>query len=495
MNDREKKILTDRLIPVPRKIDFRDGELFLLTEKCPVRITSASEQEKIGEKVPELFRSFWGVTPELRVVRESVPAQEFPGSYAVKIRSDLLEIRAEAFSGVLNAMKTLRQLAEPLRNTAELKGHFLVPCDIEDAPAMEFRGIHLCIFPETPLWDIEKQLRLAAYHKFNYAVIECWGIFPFDSHPEFCWEEKKLDKRELKRLIALGRELGITLVPQFNLLGHAAAARSISGKHAILDFHPELQPLFEPEGWTWCLSNPETRRILADLVTELHEFFGNPPFFHIGCDEADNIGTCLECRRGSLKDLVRDHIRFFRDLFAARNARVIMWHDMLIERGDPRWRGYTACRLPEHDLGDLHKELPKDIIIADWQYGYYKPTEDDPEPTWPTSRFFKEEGFQVVVCPWINPDGTISLGRLAAEEKLFGMLETTWHMNHGRDFARIYCMAAYAAWNPAANPGVTLSTRLAVSHHVRQVGWDMGVTEYVMTGWNLEQVDAGNYPN
>ena len=63
MNDREKKILTDRLIPVPRKIDFRDGELFLLTEKCPVRITCSSEQEKIGERVPELFRSFWGVTP------------------------------------------------------------------------------------------------------------------------------------------------------------------------------------------------------------------------------------------------------------------------------------------------------------------------------------------------------------------------------------------------------------------------------------------------
>ena len=495
MNEREKKILTDRLIPVPRKIDFRDGEPFPLTEKCPVRIAVSSGQEKIGEKVPELFRSFWGVTPELRLAQESVPAQAFPGSYAVKIRSDLLEIEAEAFDGVLNAMKTLRQLAEVTRNTAALQGHFLVPCDIEDSPAMEFRGIHLCIFPETPLWDIEKQIRLAAYHKFNYAVIECWGIFPFDSHPEFCWAEKQLDKQALKGLILLGRELGITLIPQFNLLGHAAAARSISGKHAILDFHPELQPLFEPEGWTWCLSNPETRRILTDLVTELHEFFGNPPFFHIGCDEADNIGTCFECRRASLKDLVRDHIQFFRDLFAARNARVIMWHDMLIERGDPRWRGYTACRLPEHDLGDLHKELPKDIIIADWQYGYYKPNEDDPEPTWPTSRFFKEAGFQVVVCPWINPDGTISLGRLAAKEKLFGMLETTWHKNHGPDFARIYCMAAYASWNPAANPGVTLSTRLAASHHLRQVGWDMGVTEYAMTGWNLNQVDAGNYPN
>ena len=112
MNEREKKILADRLIPVPRKIDFCDGELFLLTEKCPVRITASSEQEKIEAEVPELFRRFWGVTPELDLVWESLPAQEFPGGYAVKIRSGLLEIEAEAFEGVLNAMKTLRQLAE-----------------------------------------------------------------------------------------------------------------------------------------------------------------------------------------------------------------------------------------------------------------------------------------------------------------------------------------------------------------------------------------------
>ena len=70
-------------------------------------------------------------------------------------------------AGLLNAFKTLRQLAEVQRGTEKVTGYFLVQCEINDAPAMEFRGIHLCIFPETPLWDIEKQIRLAAYHKFN----------------------------------------------------------------------------------------------------------------------------------------------------------------------------------------------------------------------------------------------------------------------------------------------------------------------------------------
>ena len=395
----------------------------------------------------------------------------------------------------MNALKTLRQLAEVQRGTARLAGYFIVPCQIKDEPAVTFRGIHLCIFPETPLWDIERQIRIAAYHKFNYAVIETWGIFPFESHHEFCWADKKLDKAELKRLIHLGQELGITLVPQFNLLGHATASRSVTGKHAVLSYSPALQPLFEPEGWTWCLTNPETRKVLTDLVTELYAFYEYPPFFHIGCDEADNIGTCRECRRKELKSLVKEHICYFHDLFAKQGARVIMWHDMLLQKGDERWQGCIVCGLPEHQLSELYKELPRDIIIADWQYGAPVEKEGVEADFWPTAHFFKSEEFPVVVCPWLTQDGMKSLGRFAAKEKLFGLLETTWHISHDRNFAYIYCTAACAAWNPEVNPGVTLSTRLALAHHLRQLGWDTGVDEYIKTGWNQYQVDPGHHPH
>ena len=88
-----------------------------------------------------------------------------------------------------------------------------------------------------------------------------------------------------------------------------------------------------------------------------------------------------------------------------------------------------------------------------------------------------------------------SLGRFAAEEKLFGMLETTWHISHDRSFAHIFCTAAYASWNPSVNPGVTLSTRLSLAHHLRQLGWDTGIDEYIKTGWSQYQVDPGHHPH
>ena len=495
MNAEEVKILTGRLIPVPKKIKFKDGAVYPIRRRCAVTLNvPPSGDIDFRKTAASLFRAYWQVTPSFTV--KTAAAVKLPAEgYRIKVSEKELAITAGDYAGLLNAMKTLRQLAEVERGTEKAAGYFLVQCEIGDAPAVPFRGIHLCIFPETPLWDIEKQIRLAAYHKFNYAVIETWGVFPFESHPEFCWQEHRIDKAELKRLIRLGRELGITLIPQFNLLGHAAASRAITGKHAILDFDPALQPLFEPEGWTWCISNPNVRRILTDLVTELYEFYERPPFFHIGCDEADNIGTCRECRHHVLKDLVRDHLLYFHELFRKEGTRIIMWHDMLLKKGDPRWKGYTVCGLPEHKLSELYRELPRDIVIADWQYRTDKVDPGDPEPEWPTVKFFKKEKFPVVVCPWLNEGGTISLGRLAAKEKLFGMLETTWHIWHDHHHAAVFGVSSCAAWNPDKAPKVSLSFRLATAYHIRQIGWDMKLSEYEKTGFSQYQVDPGHHPH
>ena len=313
MDSREIKILSSRLVPAPRECTFKDGPEYLLQNQCKITVNVADLTD-IEEKVYALCKQYWNIQPALTLKKNASAAKFKPDAYQIKITEKQLTVTAEALTGVMNAFKTLRQLAEVQRGTEKVTGYFLVQSEIKDEPALAFRGIHLCIFPETPIWDIEKQIRLAAYHKFNYAVIETWGVFPFDSHPEFCWADKKISKDEFKRLVRLGKELGITLIPQFNLLGHATGARATTAKHVVLDYYPAYQPLFEPDGWSWCLSNPEVRRIQTDLVMEMYDLYDRPPFFHIGCDEADNIGTCRDCRRSSLKDLVRDLILYFHDL-------------------------------------------------------------------------------------------------------------------------------------------------------------------------------------
>ena len=493
MEDTEAAMLAERLLPPPREIRFTDGPEYLLQDRCRIGIRAA-ETAGIRETAETLCRRFWGIAPDLAVETDPAAAGLPPEGYRIRVDAETVAVSARDLAGVRYAFGTLRQLAEVRRGAERSTGSLLEPCEIHDAPAMPFRGVHFCIFPETPLWDIENRRRLAAYHKFNYAVIECWGVFPFESHPEFCWRDRKIDRGELKKLVRLGQELGITLIPQFNILGHATCSRVMTGKHFVLDFAPEFQPLFEPAGWSWCLTNPETRRILADLTGELHDFYEKPPFFHIGCDEAYDLGSCRECRRHALKDLVRDHILWFRERFAERGARVIMWHDMLLAKGDERWKGYIVGARPGSGLEDLYRELPRDIVIADWQYGC-PVTPEHPEPEWPTVRFFADEKFDVLVSPWLNNAGTVSLGRLAASQHLAGMLATTWHIGHGGRFCDTLGVAPSAAWNPEAAAPTAIGRRLAMAHHTRQIGWDMGTTEYEKTGFCQNQVDPGTHPH
>lgn len=484
MEDREFNAITRRLAPMPRSIRFTGGEPFPLDDRCRVVLRGVAAPDKVAA----LFRRYWGVSPEITAVSgHGIPDGE---AYGVRVSGGEIVISAATDAGAANALKTLRQLAEARPGTEKLAGYVVAPCEIDDAPALAFRGVHVCVFPETPLRDVEKKLRLAASCKYNHAVIEFWGTFPFASHPEFGWPEHRLDRAELEKLLQVGRDEGLTMIPQYNVLGHASGCRIISGKHCVLDHHPEFEPLFEPDGWCWCLTNPATRRILADLVTELHEFFGSPAFFHLGCDEAGGIAGCPECRKHPVSELVFDHLEFFRELLARRGARPIIWHDMLVEKGDRRWQGFTACSAPENRLAGLYRELSRDFVVADWQYNF-PCAEGETEPAWPTVRFFANEKFDVLVCPWLNVPGTRSLGRLAAREKLFGMLATTWHISHARNLSAAIAVPAAAAWNPDAGAiGLAPLARL-----VRMVCRDMGTTGYEQSGFCMRQVDPGTYPH
>lgn len=494
MNEREKRILLERLIPTPQTTEFRNGTKFVIG-KGRVIVRGVDNCKTVGK----LFHDYWHVSPEIEFDEYCVAANDevlsVSESYKLNIDAETLKITAQSRAGALNAMKTLRQLAEPARTVwsdgtsdsspAKSITYILPQCTIDDTPTMAFRGIHLCIFPETTLVEFEKKLRLAAYHKYNYAVVECWGNFPFESHPWLCLKDKHFERAELKRIIQMGRQLGITLVPQFNILGHAGYSRACSGKHATLDAHPEYQTLYEPDGWTWCLSNPKTRQVLTDVVLELYEFFDAPPYFHLGCDEAHNIATCIICRENDLAKLVHDHIMHFYDLLFDK-AQVIIWHDMLLNHEDSRWQGYRAYGVAANGLGTLYQRLPKDIIIADWQY-------NAPENAmWPTTHFFHKAGFPVVVCPWTETKAILELGKLGAKLHTKGMLETTWNAE-GKQWAPLFYIAPNAAWNPGKAHEITPEADLMMSWHIRQIGWDMELTSYEETGNTMYQV--ARYPH
>lgn len=133
-------------------------------------------------------------------------------------------------------------------------------------------------------------------------------------------------------------------------------------------------------------------KILKDLIAEIYEFYGKPPFIHLGCDEAYDMGTCYSCRSHKISDLLAEHLTKFNNYVNTLGARAIIWHDMLLDRSDPRWGYHVASGNAE--IAKALEKLPKNIIIADWQYG--KP--DSKKGSFSTPVHFKNAGNEVIVC-------------------------------------------------------------------------------------------------
>ncbi|MBR4170680.1 MAG: family 20 glycosylhydrolase [Kiritimatiellae bacterium] len=439
------------------------------------------------EWVKAHFAEWYGAhSPKVTSGKTSLEVQKDDEAYAAEVDATGVKIASRMIAGARWACYTLRQIAIAKRGTFTTEGMLLPTLKISDAPHLPFRCMHFCWFPEVRPQQIERAIRLAALMKFNYAIIEPWGMYKSEKHPWWPWPQANMTKAEVNRLVAIGKDIGITLIPQINTYGHATSARGCTLKHSALDLNPEYEPLFEPGGWNWCLSNPETQRVLRELIAEMHENFGNPPFFHLGCDEAEPQ-TCPECVKTPNAELVCKHITGLAEFVKSRGARAMIWHDMLLDRKDPRWAGFTVCGNAE--TGKIIDKLPKDIIICDWQYQDTPQHKKDALDKWPTMTYFAEKGFSVAGCPWLNDYSMKPIADHIVRIGGFGFIETTWHHLRGSDWQKIYRGSAYAAW------GSPVSHDVSFQRSLRLVGNDMKLTDYLDTGHLNHQVPPAWWAN
>ncbi len=290
-----------------------------------------------------------------------------------------------------------------------------------DWPYLRFRGVHLCIFPNTELPAIRQAILWSARFKCNAVVIEPWASLKSRKRPETAYEHT-YSPEQIRTLVLLGQALQMDMIPMLNSWGHASGMRSRSGEHVVLDRFPEFRPLYEGDGWSFRLSNPAIYDHLFDRYGELLELFRPVRYFHVGMDEAwGHLGAVkLELPPGKQPhELTAEHLLKLHRYFADRKIQILMWHDMLIRRGDPEVGGAgPAGSFPPYNTHLALDKLPRDIIIAAWNY--------DVASKWAIPKYFRDKGFPVVVCPWKSRSNTIFLVNLAKELDLLGVLATTW---------------------------------------------------------------------
>ena len=388
-------------------------------------------------------------------------------AYSINITGSGVCVNAADRPGLMQGFMTLLDRITAM-DIGDTPCAVLECCEIKDFPSIRNRMAHLCVFPETELYEIRRLFRLFAALKYTHVVIEFWGMLKYDCMAELAWPNA-YTKEQIRPLICEANELGLEIIPMFNHWGHASAGRVMHGKHVVLDQNPALQTYFSEDGWCWDISKPKVRALLKQIRSELIELCGPGNYFHIGCDEAYNFS------------FTQENMDFFCDFMNGVSAdltscgrRAIAWGDMFLY-GYPEYesRNRYACNTPSPETEKyLLAHLSRDIMIADWQY-------ESPIAPVETAKVFRDAGFDCLLCPWDRGlNETYACMQTVTETGLTGYIHTTWHtLSSGTPYAAIAAVCGYdgSCSYRSANANVHTATLLRkvffVNGDYRKAGW------------------------
>lgn len=273
-----------------------------------------------------------------------------------------------------------------------------------------------------------------APRKVNTLILRVDYNYAFERHPELR-DPSPLTNADVKKLVEVCRANHIRLIPQINLLGHQSWAEKLN---KLLEVYPEFDETPQvkmPEKYVWpnadglycksyCPLHPDVHKVVFDLVDEICEVFETDAF-HAGMDEVFYIGDdkCPRCSGCDKAELFAGEVNLIRNHLAEKNRQLWIWGDRLLDgktTGLGMWEASMNNTFRAIDL------ISKDVMICDWHY-------ERPDHT---AVYFALKGFNVVTCPWRNPENAVIQTqnmfdyRAAAtsemKERFQGMLQTVW---------------------------------------------------------------------
>ena len=245
--------------------------------------------------------------------------------HSIAVTPDGFAAAADGYLGLIHAYMTLLQLIQPERlNNENFDKFHMSCCKADDKPSLQFRCFHSSIGSSgTGLTSLKKAVRMCGLMKYSHILVEFFGSIKFDCLKDLAFDNA-FSKDEIRPLFEEARALGLELVPMFNCLGHVAITSNPKGNHIALNRNPKLDALFEPDGWTFCLSNPQTRALLREVRRELIELCGDGKYFHMGGDEAYTLGTCDICSQRPIEDIYAEYINEVAEEMKGYSRRVMI---------------------------------------------------------------------------------------------------------------------------------------------------------------------------
>jgi len=275
-------------------------------------------------------------------------------SYELSVTADGVKLTANTRFGAMRGMETLLQLIQNGPQNTSIP--FVA---IKDVPRFPWRGVLLDSARHfVPVEDILRQLdgmSSAKFNVFHWHLTDDQGWrFASTKYPklqQLASDGQFYTQAQMKEVVRYATKLGIRVVPEMDLPGHASAIAvaypelmSAPGPYQMERHWGVLKPLLNP-------TNEAAYKFVDTLIGELTAIFPDA-YLHIGGDEVDDSHWKASA---SIQSFMKQHnIADTHALQTYFNQRL----EKILEKHHRQMMGWDEI---------YHPDLPKSILIQSWQ--------------------------------------------------------------------------------------------------------------------------------
>jgi hexosaminidase len=403
------------LIPKPNLVERREGFFRMTAATRLVTNGAGRDAATLLSRVTKLGRVVSdGPTAGTITFLIDPGASTSPEGYTVDVDAQRVLVKSPTAAGLLWGAQTLRQLiAAKVENFKSPQFWGIPGCHIEDSPRFAWRGLMLDVSRHFfTVSEVKRYLDLMSLHKLNvfhwhltddggwrieikkYPELTNTGAYRVPFEP---WDMRKLrfpgrdqgatyggyyKQSEIKEIVRYASSLGITVVPEIDLPGHAMAAIAsypeLACRQMDMPAWIKATGLLTPN--VVCAGRESTAKFCTNVLLEVMSLFPGK-VIHLGGDEVNTWSwqRCLDCQ-GTLKERgLRDStdlqgllVKRLSAVAASQGKQVIAW-DEVLETAAPKdvavmsWRGEQRTVKAARE-GRLVVASPTDPCYFDYVY-------------------------------------------------------------------------------------------------------------------------------
>lgn len=385
----EKLMEQYNLMPWPKEIT-KNSAKFLINSDVTISINTADTSGRVRNAAVNFLRRLSNRTGVF--LNEGFPLTSNKGSiqiyfkevttldintnesYTLDIDENSIQIKSKTDVGAIRALSTLLQITQ--NNESE---YFFPGIHIKDTPRFVWRGLMIDVSRHfQPIHVLKRNLEAMASVKmnvFHWHLTDDQGfrieskIYP--KLQELASDGQYYTHEQIKELVAYADKLGIRVIPEIDVPGHASALLTAYPElgsqkgysYAIERFSGVFDPTLDP-------TNEKTYEFLENLFTEITPLFPDH-YFHIGGDE--NEGKHWDENK-QIQAFKKEHnLKTNHDLQTYFNIKL----EKILFKLDKKLMGWDEILTPStpttsviHSWRGTHEGLEQSTLIEAAQKGY-----------------------------------------------------------------------------------------------------------------------------